>query len=238
MAKEISALEANKTWTMAVLPPGKKAIDSKCVYKIKYHPDGSTEWYKTQLVAKGYTLIEGINFHETFALVANLVTFICSLAVASIHSWPLHQLNVNNAFLHGDLHESPIGVCPKGEHRVCRLQKFLYGLQQALRNWFKKFTISLLAIGFQQLNVDHSLFTFCQGASFLAILIYVDDVVITDWAGCPSTRRSTTGYVIFLGSFPISWRSKKQSVVSLSSAEAKYKAMATTSNEIIRLVWL
>ncbi|KAK3030702.1 hypothetical protein RJ639_034878 [Escallonia herrerae] len=51
MAKEISPLEANKTWTLAVSPPGKKAIDSKWVYKIKYHPDGSIERYKAQLVA-------------------------------------------------------------------------------------------------------------------------------------------------------------------------------------------
>ncbi|KAK2991896.1 hypothetical protein RJ640_011585 [Escallonia rubra] len=70
--------------------------------------------------------------------------------------------------------------------------------------------------------------------SSLTLRAYCD----ADWAGCPSTRRSTTGYIIFLGSSPISWRSKKQSVVSRSSAEAEYRAMATTSSEIIWLVRL
>ncbi|KAK2996941.1 hypothetical protein RJ639_024875 [Escallonia herrerae] len=70
--------------------------------------------------------------------------------------------------------------------------------------------------------------------SSLTLHAYCD----ADWAGCPSTRRSTTGYIIFLGSSPISWRSKQQSVVSRSSAEAEYRAMATTSSEVIWLVRL
>ncbi|KAK3027227.1 hypothetical protein RJ639_041645 [Escallonia herrerae] len=105
MAKEISAWEANNTWTLMPLPSGKRAIDSKWVYKVKFHPDGTVERYKARLVAKGYTQIEGLDFHETFAPVAKLVTLRCLLAIASIKKWELHQLDVNNAFLHGDLEE-------------------------------------------------------------------------------------------------------------------------------------
>lgn len=65
MKKQISALEANNTWTLAHLPPHKKVVDSKWVDKIKYKPIGEIERYKTRLVAKGYTQIEGIDFHET-----------------------------------------------------------------------------------------------------------------------------------------------------------------------------
>lgn len=116
VAKEITALEANHTWTLQPLPPGKRAIDSKWVYKIKYQPDGSIERYKARLVAKGFTQIEGVDFHETFAPVTKLVTIRCLLAVASIKHCEIHQLDVNNAFLHGDLEEEvymkiPQGVC-------------------------------------------------------------------------------------------------------------------------------
>ncbi|KAK3003919.1 hypothetical protein RJ639_019044 [Escallonia herrerae] len=105
MAKEISALKANNTRTLMPLPYGKLAIDSKWVYKVKFHPDGTVERYKVRLVAKGYTQIEGLDFHETFAPVAKLVSVRCLLAIASIKKWELHQLDVNNAFLHGDLEE-------------------------------------------------------------------------------------------------------------------------------------
>ncbi|KAK3035428.1 LOW QUALITY PROTEIN: hypothetical protein RJ639_032853, partial [Escallonia herrerae] len=184
MAKEISALEANNTWTLMPLPSEKRAIDSKWVYKVKFHPDGTVERYKAQLVAKGYTQIEGLDFHETFAPVAKLVTVQCLLAIASIKKWELHQLDVNNAFLHGDLEEEvymkiPQGFSKQGENRVCRLQKSLYGLRQASRNWYHKFTQSLLVVGFIQSQSDHSLFTFACKGSFLAVLIYVDDVIVT-----------------------------------------------------------
>ncbi|KAK3029712.1 hypothetical protein RJ639_039121 [Escallonia herrerae] len=184
MAKEISALEANNTWTLMPLPYGKRAIDSKWVYKVKFHPDGTVERYKARLVAKGYTQIEGLDFHETFAPVAKLVTVRCLLAIPSIKKWELHQLDVNNTFFHGDLKEEvymkiPQGFSKQGENRMCRLQKSLYGLRQASRNWYHEFSQSLLVVGFIQSQSDHSLFTFARKGSFLAVLIYVDDVIVT-----------------------------------------------------------
>ncbi|CAH9132305.1 unnamed protein product, partial [Cuscuta epithymum] len=123
MQKEIHALEENGTWTLIHLPPGKKVVDSKWVYKIKYKPNGDIERYKARLVAKGFTQVEGIDFHETFAPVAKLVTVRCLLAVAAKHNWEVHQLDVNNAFLHGDLNEDvymrvPQGFAKNGDTRV------------------------------------------------------------------------------------------------------------------------
>uniref|UniRef100_A0A2N9H6I0 Integrase catalytic domain-containing protein n=1 Tax=Fagus sylvatica TaxID=28930 RepID=A0A2N9H6I0_FAGSY len=329
MSNELRALEANSTWTLEPLPPDKKPIGCKWVFKTKLNADGSIERYKARLVAKGYTQIEGLDYHETFAPVAKMTTVRCLLAVAATQQWIIHQLDVNNAFLHGDLDEEvymtpPPGYCPKGETRVCRLRKSLYGLKQASRNWFFKLTTVLLDAGFTQSQADHSLFTLVSTTSITIVLVYVDDILVagndlsqietfkhalstnfktkdlgplkyflglevarspkvnilsqfmhaprlphmqaatrvlryikgspgqgilfpssntlhvtaytdSDWASCPTTRRSTTGYFIQLGTSPISWRTKKQTTVARSSAEAEYRAMAVTTCE---LTWL
>ncbi|KAK2976688.1 hypothetical protein RJ640_004289 [Escallonia rubra] len=101
MQSEIVALTTNNTWSLVPLPADKKTIGSKWVFKIKRRADGSIERYKARLVAKGYTQIEGIDYHDTFAPVAKLVTLRVLLIIAAAHNWPIHQLDVHNAFLHG-----------------------------------------------------------------------------------------------------------------------------------------
>ena len=102
MDKEIQALEQNHTWELTSLPPGKTPIGCKWVYRIKLKSDGigTVERYKARLVAKGYTQREGLDFIETFSPIA----------------LPLHQLDINNAFLHGDLDEEVYMTLPPGFH--------------------------------------------------------------------------------------------------------------------------
>ena len=121
MDAEIVALESNNTWTINPLPPNKHPIGCKWVYRIKYKADGSIERYKAKLVVKGFTKKEGLDYIETFSLIAKMVSVKCVLAVAVVKGWFLSQFDVNNAFLHGDLHEEvymalPPGFHSKGEH--------------------------------------------------------------------------------------------------------------------------
>ena len=102
---EIVALEANNTWTLTLLPPHKRAVGCKWVYKVKYRSNGSIERYKAHLVAKGFTQHEGLDFTETFSHVAKMTIVKTLLVVSAVRGWNLTQLDVNNAFLHGDLHK-------------------------------------------------------------------------------------------------------------------------------------
>ena len=112
MDKEIFALELNHTWDIAHLPNGKTPIGCKWIYRIKYNPDGSVERYKTRLVAKGYTKQEGLDYSETFSPIAKSISVRVLLCIAVVKGWDLHQLDVNNAFLHGDLNEKVYMTLP------------------------------------------------------------------------------------------------------------------------------
>ncbi|KAL5834492.1 hypothetical protein ACOSQ3_014061 [Xanthoceras sorbifolium] len=85
MQEELRVMEANHTWSVTSLPVNKHSIDCKWIYKIKYKSDGSIELHKSRLVAKGYTQQEGLDFVETFSLVAKLVTMKVLLALAASH---------------------------------------------------------------------------------------------------------------------------------------------------------
>ena len=169
---------------MAELPPDKKALGCKWVYKIKHNSDGTMERLKARLVIFGNHQVEGIDYNETFAPVAKMVTVRAFLAVAAAKNWELHQMDVHNAFLHGDLDEEVYMKPPPGFHTtnpglVCRLQKSLYGLRQAPRCWFAKLAGALKRYGFSQSYSDYSLFTLSRDNIHLSILVYVDDLIIS-----------------------------------------------------------
>lgn len=401
MGVEIAAFDRTETWSITELPPGKVAIGCKWLHTVKFNPDGTVERVKSRLVGKGYTQQEGIDFLDTFSPVAKMTTVRLIFALAAKLNWHLHQLDISNAFLNGDLEEElymklPPGYADiKGEQisptAVCKLHKSIYGLKQASRQWFLKFSATLMSFGFEKCHGDHTLFIKEFSGQFLIVSVYVDDILIastsmegvselisklsavfklrdlgvpkyflgieiartaqgislcqrkyvldllesagfsdckpssipmepnqkmskkdgvaiedvkqyrrlvgklqyltntrpdiayavsklaqyscaphdvhlkavhkvlrylkgtigqgifygvednfdlrgfsdSDWGGCPDDRRSVTGYAMFLGSSLISWKSQKQDIVSMSTAEAEYRAMSMATKEIM-----
>ncbi|KAM0038353.1 putative RNA-directed DNA polymerase [Helianthus debilis subsp. tardiflorus] len=184
MNEEIQALHRNHTWDVVDRPKNKNIVGCKWIYKIKYKSNGEVERYKARLVAKGFSQKEGIDYEETFSPVVELVTVRCIIALAVQNSWNLYQLDVNNAFLYGDLNEDVFMSLPEGYgsnnvSKVCKLNKSLYGLKQAPRMWNEKLVGVLLDAGFVQSKCDTSLFVKSVDDVFIVLLVYVDDIVIT-----------------------------------------------------------
>ena len=184
--EEVRALAKNGTWEITDLPRGKKPVGCKWIFTVKYKADGNVDRYKARLVAKGFTQSYGIDYQETFAPVAKLNTVRVLLSLAANLDWSLHQLDVKNAFLNGDLEEEvymdiPVGLeTTSNFNKVCRLRKSLYGLKQSPRAWFERFTKVVKGYGFVQCQSDHTLFVKHFPEGKLAILIvYVDDIILT-----------------------------------------------------------
>ncbi|KAG8472240.1 hypothetical protein CXB51_034481 [Gossypium anomalum] len=163
---EYKALLANHTWDVVLLPPGRRAVGCKWIFKIKCNADGSVARYKGRLVVKWYLQEVGVDFQETFSPVVKPTTIRVVLALAVSMGWSLRQVDINNAFLNGDLQkEIYMEQLPGFEKQrdnsqllVCRLRKALYGLKQAPRAWFHKLKEFLL---------------------LLYVLIYVNDIIVT-----------------------------------------------------------
>ncbi|KAK1678811.1 hypothetical protein QYE76_039659 [Lolium multiflorum] len=363
MIEELNALERNKTWELVHLPAGKRAVGCKWIYTVKQNPEGKIERYKARLVARGYSQTYGIDYDETFASVAKMNTVRILISCATNFGWPLHQLDVKNAFLHGDLKEEVYMDIPPGfstprtsgkcngdhtvfyrhsnskitilavyvddiiitgddEVEISRLKdslrkefevkdlgqlKYFLGIEIArspkgIVLSQRKYVLDLLSdtcmlgcrVASTPIDQNHKL---CAKSGepvnkekyqkLVGRLIYlchtrpdisyavsvvsrymhdprsghldavnqilrylkgspgkglwfkrnghlnVDGYFDADWASCLDDRRSTSGYCVFVGGNLVSWRSKKQPVVSKSTAEAEYRAMSQGLSEML-----
>ena len=165
------------------LPSGKTAVDSKLVFKIKTDEKGRVVKYKARFVARGFSQRPGEDFGETYSPVAMLTTVRLLLALAAVHGWPLHVVDVNNAFLNAPLTEEiylrqPAGA-DDGTGRVYRLRKALYGLKQAPLLWNEELGKHLKGHGFTASHSDPSLFIQHEQEGSTFIPTWVDDLLLT-----------------------------------------------------------
>ena len=96
----------NTTWELVSLPLRRKLVQCKWVFRNKFIADGKTWKYNSRLVAKGFSQVQGVDYHDTFAPVAKMDSICLVLAIsASKHDWEVHHMDVKYAFIHGDIHE-------------------------------------------------------------------------------------------------------------------------------------
>lgn len=171
---------------MVPLPSGKSVVGCCWLFTVKVGPNGQIDRLKARLVAKGYTQIFGLDYSDTFSPVAKMTSVRLLLSIAAIRHWPLHQLDIKNAFLHGDLGEEvymeqPPGFVAQGESSglVCRLHRSLYGLKQSPRAWFGRFSIVVQQFGMTRSEADHSVFYRHTTQGCIYLIVYVDDIVIS-----------------------------------------------------------
>lgn len=185
MQEEFAALQANDTWDLIPRPSRANVVIVKWVFKHKFKADGSLERYKARWVLRGFTQRPGVDLAETFSLVVKPATVWTVLSLALSRHWPIHQLDVKNAFLHCTLSEMVYCAQPSGFEDsapldfVCRLNRSLYGLKQAARAWYSRFASFLLQLGFVEAKTDTSLFVYHRGSDMVYLLLYVDDIVLT-----------------------------------------------------------
>ena len=130
------------------------------------------------------TQTHGIDYSKTFSLVAKLNTFRVLLSLVANLDWPLHQLDVKNAFLHDNLDEEVYmdilpGYTRSAETKiVCKLERALYGLKQSPRAWFGRFSSTMRKYGYHQSNSNHTLFLKHRQSKVTTLIVYVDDMII------------------------------------------------------------
>lgn len=184
---EFDAIVRNKTWVICVLPKGQRAIPTRWVFKRKYDETGAVVRYKGRVVVQdcGYNIYywEG----NTFSPVAKISSIRVLLALVAIMDWELYSMDVVNAYLQspvdGEIYvKLPPGYEKKneaGEDLVGRLEKSLYGLRQASRNWYVTIRKWFLSYGLKPSAADPCVFVLVrEDGTTLVVVLYVDDMMI------------------------------------------------------------
>ena len=184
LKEEMLSMANNDVWELVEMPENFKPIGCKWVFKTKKDVQGKIERFKARLVAKGYTQKEGVDYTGTFSPVSSKGSFRIIMALTAHFNLELHHMDVKTSFLNGYLYEEVYMQHPEGfvvdgkENMVCRLQKSIYGLKQASRQWYLKFHDVVTSLGFEENTVDSCIYLKISGRKFIFLILYVDDVLL------------------------------------------------------------
>jgi hypothetical protein len=190
MQEELNNFTRNEVWHL-VPHPNQNVVGTKWVSRNKQDEHGVVTRNKARLVAKGYSQVEGLDFDETYALVARLESIHILLAYVAYHGFKLYQMDVKSAFLNGPIKEEIYVEQPPGfedseyPNHVYKLSKALYGLKQAPRAWYECLRDFLITNGFKVRKANPTLFTKIVAKDLFVCQIYVDDIIFG------STNKST-----------------------------------------------
>jgi hypothetical protein len=135
-------------------------------------------------MAKGFTRREGIDYTEIFSPLSCKNSLRIIMALVAHYDLELHQMVVKTIFLNGDLSENVYMAQPKGfvvkgkEHMGCHLRKFIYGLKQASRQWYRKFNETIRSFGFKENKEDNCIYVKFRSGKFIFLIMYVDDILL------------------------------------------------------------
>ena len=159
MGKEDKSLLDAGTWQLierSKVPRNQRVLKGKWVYKIKR--DGV---YKARWVVKGFEQVKGLDYQQIFAAVVRADTFRTLLAIATLLDWDISNIDIDSAFLYGEIDTEVYIELPEGfyESHICgKLLKSIYGLKQAPRIWAQTLYKILRELGLTQLQSEHSVF--------------------------------------------------------------------------------
>ncbi|GJW44895.1 putative ribonuclease H-like domain-containing protein [Tanacetum coccineum] len=165
MQEDLLQFKLQEVWTLVDLPNGKRAISTKWVFRNKKDERGIMIKNKARLVAQGYTQEEGIDYDEVFALVARIEAIRQFLTYASFKDLVVYHMDVKRF------------EDPDFPDKVYKVEKALYGLHQAPRDWYKTLSTYLLNNRFQRGKIDKTLFIRRDKGDILLLKVYVDDII-------------------------------------------------------------
>ncbi|CAD6959605.1 unnamed protein product, partial [Tilletia controversa] len=158
MQKELRSHDARGTWEIVTAPLGANLISAKWVFRIKRNGDNTIQKYKSRLVARGFTQVQGVDFEETFAPTSRLQILRLFCALVAVLDMDLHQIDFETAYLNANLTHDIYMLPPNGvelePHQVLKLRRALYGLKQSAHDWYAVLRDSLKTIGFEQCALD------------------------------------------------------------------------------------
>ncbi|KAG8988148.1 hypothetical protein FRB90_002943, partial [Tulasnella sp. 427] len=182
MDKEMEAIEEHRTWELVERPKDANVVRSRWVYDLKLDEKGNVERFKARLVAKGYTQIYGIDYFETYAPVAKIPSLRMLTAIAAEFGWPIHSLDISNAYLYGKLEEKVYMELPEGvDHsgKVALLKKALYGLKDSAKHWNNELNAYVEKLGFKCCGFDVCIYIYRRNGEVIIFAIHVDDFWLT-----------------------------------------------------------